>query len=168
MLPANEPVVIVLLPGDQPRPVPDVCYTPNAIHGHPSSDSLRREVARLLGSSRSSFRSGRSYPLGKVSSLVLILRLNSDHTQIYSSSPPMSNKERKARMWHNALQKKLSAAKMMLAAQKTIEEIEEEIGLSVPRDTLNKMHSEFYHTGDTGDPTAETYLATISAIRVEQ
>lgn len=79
----------------------------------------------------------------------------------------MFNKQRKARMWHDTLQKKLSAVKMMLAAQKTIKEIEEEIGLSVPRDMLNKLHSEFYHTGNTGDPTAETYLASILAVCVE-
>lgn len=57
---------------------------------------------------------------------------------------------------------------MMLAAQKVIEEVEEEIGLSVPNDTMDKLRSDFYDTGDDGDLTAETYIATISAVRMLQ
>jgi hypothetical protein len=57
---------------------------------------------------------------------------------------------------------------MMLAAQQVIEEVEEEIGSSVSRDTLDRLRSDFYDAGDGGDPTAETYIATVSAVRMQQ
>lgn len=55
---------------------------------------------------------------------------------------------------------------MMLTAQRVIQEVEEEICLSVPRDTVDKLHSRFYDTGDSSDSSGESYLASISAIRV--
>ena len=57
---------------------------------------------------------------------------------------------------------------MMLAAQKVIEEVEEEIGLSVPRDTLNKLHSQFYDADKVSNATAETYIVSISTVRVQR
>jgi hypothetical protein len=56
---------------------------------------------------------------------------------------------------------------MMLAAQRVIQEVEEEICLSVPRDTMNELRSHFYDTGDSCDVSGGSYLATISAIRMQ-
>lgn len=71
-------------------------------------------------------------------------------------------------MWHEALQRKRSAAKTMLAAQRVIEEVEEEISLSVSKDTINRIRAQYYDTGDGSDSSAEEYVATISAVRVQE
>lgn len=71
-------------------------------------------------------------------------------------------------MWHSALQRKRDGAKMMLDAQQVIEEIEEEISLSVPKNTLDGLHTHFYNIGNISDSTTEAYITTISAARVRQ
>ncbi|KAF8142166.1 hypothetical protein EV363DRAFT_46946 [Boletus edulis] len=83
-------IVIVVVSRDQPLSV--VKHTLEAKHDLPSDESS--EVARFLSSSRSSFGGGCSR----------------------SPTPALG----KARMWHDALQRKRSGANMMLAAQKVI------------------------------------------------
>ncbi|KAF8552666.1 hypothetical protein OG21DRAFT_1511151 [Imleria badia] len=155
--PAIDPIVIIVVPGDQPpQPMPFVYHASEEKHDLPSAEPLAREVARLSSSSRSTLGGDRSRSRSTLPGMM------------HSSSPPMSNKQTKARMWHEALQRKRAGAKMMLAAQKVIEEVEEEIGLSVSKATINRLRSRFYNAGDCGDPTAEAYIMTISAVGVEQ
>ncbi|KIJ18654.1 hypothetical protein PAXINDRAFT_167234 [Paxillus involutus ATCC 200175] len=157
--PSREPVVILLVSGDQPQSTPLVYHTFKSKHQLCSRESLSTEITRLVSSSSSS--SGDSHSRRSTTSSV-------KSGKIHASFPPMTNKQRKARMWHEALQRKRNGAKMMLAAQQVIEEVEEEIALSVPRNTINKMHSHFFNAGDHHDPVTEAYIATISAVRLEQ
>lgn len=154
-----------------PQPRPFVYHTLKAKHDLPLDKSLTREITCLLSCLHSSSGGGRSClhtTLGKVFNLVLFLKLNSNPEQIHSLFPPEANKQRKARMWHKALQRKQSGEKMMLAAQKVIEEVKEEIGLSVPRDTINKLHSQFYDADKVSNVTAKTYIASISALCMQR
>ena len=165
-----EPIIIIVVSGNQPQPRPFVYHTLEGKHDLPSGKSLTREITHLLSSSCSSSRGGHSClctTSGKVFNLVLFLKLNSNSKQIHSWFPPESNKQRKARMWHEALQRKQSGTKMMLAAQKVIEEVKEEISQSVPRDTINMLHSQFYDADKVSDVTAETYIASISAVHMQ-